>query len=502
MQFNSIYFLIFFLPLTLAAYYLAAKAGRKAADAVLIAASFLFYGLSNPWYPVMLAVDILLNWFLAKAVHGRNDLYIGRSVDGSGEPGGRKNIRNRKAVLVSGIILNAAFLAVFKYTNFFLSSLNAAFGTDWPLVHLILPLGISFITFSQISWLVDSYRGETADVTFPEYVIFSVFFPKLSEGPILTMKDFLPQLRKESRTVWNTEEMVIGIRMFVCGLFKKLIFADTLGVAVDTYFSLIEYRSNIDSLVMMLAYTFQIYFDFSGYSDMAIGASKMLGFDIPANFNSPYRACTVTDFWRRWHISLTSFLREYVYFPLGGSRKGKVRTYVNIMIVYLISGFWHGANWTFVLWGIFHGLAQVVERLLGRWYRKVWPGIRWVITFGFVSCMWVLFRCSSWAEFQRFRWHLLVDRMNFLSDDLAVCLRIPGLRYLLAFLHLPSGDAAVNAVSVVAFLGVCFVICLCLPNNQKRSYRNSGWTLAASALMYAVCILSLSSVSSFIYNDF
>lgn len=476
MQFNSLYFILFFLPITLAAYYLCGRKDKRMSDWILIAASFFFYGLTNIWYPVMLASLIALNWGISR--------------------------RRTKPWMVWGIILNVGILAVFKYTNFFLENLNAVFRTDWPMVNLILPLGISFITFTQISWIVDSFRGKTEDVSFREYVLFSVFFPKLSEGPIYTVKDFLPQLRKENRLSWDSDEVMIGLRMFTCGLFKKVIFADPLGKAVSTYFSLFEYRSSLDSVILMLAYTFQIYFDFSGYSDMAIGVSKMLGFDLPANFNSPYKASTVTEFWRRWHISLTSFLREYIYFPLGGSRKGKVRTYLNIMIVYLVSGFWHGANWTFVLWGVFHGLAQVIERLLGKVYRAVWKPVRWVITFGFVSYMWVLFRCSSWAEFQRFRWHLKDGHTWYLSSDLAECFRIPGLRAVLSVLHLPAGDGMVGSVSVILMLAVCFAVCLCLPNNQERRYRNNVLTLVASSAMFAVCVLSLSSVSTFIYNDF
>lgn len=491
MQFHSLYFIIFFLPITLLGYFLLSKGQKEqqkaAADWFLIAVSFLFYGITNPWYPVMLGALILLNWGISRKAGERAEAEQGKK---------------QRRWMILGVVLNVFFLGFFKYTNFFLENLNAAFHKDWPMVHLILPLGISFIIFSQISWIVDAWKGEVRGVSFREYVLFSVFFPKITQGPITTMREFLPQLRKKKRFVFDSEGMVTGIQMFTCGLFKKVILADPLGTAVTQYYSLFSYRSNVDSLIVMLAYTFQIYFDFSGYSDMAIGLAKMLGFDLPANFDSPYRAGTVTDFWRRWHISLTSFLREYIYFPLGGSRKGKIRTYGNIMIVYLVSGIWHGANWTFVLWGIFHGLAQVAERLLGKLYRKVWLPIRWCITFYFVSMMWMLFRSSSWEEFQRFRWHLKVDHSGYFSQDLAKCFRIPGVNLVMQHLPIQVSDAAVQAVCTALFLGACFVICLCLPNNQKRKYRVNAGTLLATAAMFLVSLLSMSGVSNFIYNDF
>ena len=491
MQFHSLYFIIFFLPLTLLGYYLPAGKqtgrGKAAADWFLIAASFLFYGIANPWYPAMLAVLILLNWGIA----GRE-----KAAEAAGASG------RSARWMTFGVVLNVCFLGFFKYTNFFLENLNVIFHKDWPLVHVLLPLGISFIIFSQISFLVDVRRGKIPGVRFREYVLFSAFFPKLSQGPIATMRDFLPELQKDSRLSLNYEKMAAGVQMFTCGLFKKVILADPLGTAVTQYYSLFSYRSNVDSLIVMLAYTFQIYFDFSGYSDMAIGIAKMLGFDLPANFNSPYRAGMVTDFWRRWHLSLTSFLREYIYFPLGGSRRGKLRTYVNIMIVYLVSGLWHGASWTFVLWGVFHGLFQVLERMLGKLYRKVWLPIRWCITFYFVSMMWMLFQSSSFSEFQRFRWHLKVDRSGYYSQDLAACFRIPGVNFVMQ--HLPGAysDGTILAVSTALFLGACFVICLCFPNNQKRKYKVNLVSLLLTAAMLIISMLSMSGVSTFIYNDF
>ena len=532
MQFNSLYFLIFFLPVTLAGYYLLGRKVRERggaehlcgtgngssflrADWFLIIASLVFYGVANVWYPVMLAVLILVNWFIARkaspAGSQRPTPLPTSGTEGELEEdhsaGETENIKNsdrlRKRWMVLGVVFNVGVLGVFKYTNFFLENLNALLKTDLAMVNLFLPLGISFIIFSQISWIVDCYRGSLEQpVSFREYALYSVFFPKITQGPITTMRDFLPQLRSEKRGSLDSSGMVIGIQMFTCGLFKKLVLADPLGTVVTTYYSNFSYRSNVDSLIVMLAYTFQIYMDFSGYSDMALGVARMLGFELPANFNSPYRAGSVTDFWRRWHISLSTFLREYVYFPLGGSRKGKLRTYVNIMVVFLVSGIWHGANWTFILWGVLHGLAQVIERFLGKLYQKVWLPIRWAITFYVTSMLWMLFQSDSYAEFQRFRWHLTVDKSGYYSSDLAKCFHITGVRAALSMLHLPCGDAAVGWVCTAIFLGGCMTVCLLLPNNQKRKYRVSAGSLLVTLGMLIICLLSMSGVSSFIYNDF
>lgn len=483
MQFNSLYFILFFLPFCVLGYYLIGRKNRALADWFLIGISAVFYGIANVWYPVMLVLLMLINWGITMQIR-----------DSAKSPGRSKHW------MIFGVVLNAAFLGIFKYTNFFIDNLNHVLKTSWPVVNLILPLGISFIIFSQISWIVDSWNGKTEDVSFREYALFSLFFPKLTEGPITLTRDFIPEVRKEDRYRFDSERLAVGIQMFVLGLGKKVLLADALGTAVDWYFDTILYRTIMDSVVVMFAYTFQIYFDFSGYSDMALGISQMLGFFLPANFNSPYKACTLTDFWRRWHISLTTFLREYIYFPLGGSRQGTLKTCRNILIVYLVSGIWHGASWSFVLWGLLHGIAQVIERLLGKWYLKIWKGIRWVITFCYVSYLWMLFRCGSWDVFLRYRWHLTIDKTRTLSMDFAENFHIPGLESFLGVLGISGG--MVGVISMIVLFACCFFICLCCPNNQERKYKNSAISCVVIVILLCVCLLSLSNVSTFIYNDF
>ena len=230
-------------------------------------------------------------------------------------------------------------------------------------------MGISFFTFQQVSYLVDSYRTqETRDYGFIEYTLFVLFFPQLIAGPIVLHKEMIPQFRNEHNRIFNSENFSRGMYIFAIGLFKKVLIADTFSQAVAIGYNNVENLSSLEALLVSFSYTFQIYFDFSGYCDMAIGISSMFNINLPQNFNSPYKSTSIIDFWNRWHMSLTRFLREYVYFPLGGSRKGKVRTYVNVMIVFLVSGIWHGANWTFIVWGIMHGVAQCLNRM----FKNIW----------------------------------------------------------------------------------------------------------------------------------
>lgn len=237
--------------------------------------------------------------------------------------------------------------------------MNAVFGSSFELKNIVLPLGISFFTFRQISYIVDSYRGETKGYTFWDYAFFVSFFPQLVAGPIVMYNEIIPKFRKPGNWHVVVENFSKGIYIFAIGLFKKVIIADRFGKAVTYGFGNIEILSSMEALVVSLSYTFQLYFDFSGYCDMASGIGYMFNIELPQNFNSPYNAKSIAEFWDRWHMSLTRFLRNYVYIPLGGNQRGKLRTYVNIMVVYLIGGIWHGANWTFILWGMLHGGLSV-----------------------------------------------------------------------------------------------------------------------------------------------
>lgn len=368
MLFNSYVFILLFLPLTLLGYFgLNHFQKYRIANIWLILMSLWFYGYFNPKYLILIGGSILVNYSISKAINNSN------------------NASAQRGLLTAGIIINLASIFYFKYFDFFIQNVNILFQQSFELQNIVLPLGISFFTFQQISYLVDSYRGETKEYSFLEYALFVSFFPQLVAGPIVLHNEMIPQFRDPARRRANAENFGKGIYIFAIGLFKKILIADTFGKAVAWGFSSVSELTSLEAFLVSLSYTFQLYFDFSGYCDMAIGIGNMFNVQLPINFNSPYKAVSIIDFWDRWHTSLTRFLRQYVYFPLGGSRKGKLRTYVNIMIVFLISGLWHGANWTFVLWGGIHGTANCLNRFGKKIWNKLGIVTQWVLTFMFVN---------------------------------------------------------------------------------------------------------------------
>lgn len=276
-------------------------------------------------------------------------LYLG--IQGNKTRGGEWG----KIFLAAGISINLAALFYFKYYNFFIGNVNVLFKADLEIRNIVLPLGISFVTFQQIAFLADAYRKETPDYALWQYALFVLFFPHIISGPIILHNDFMPLLNGDRKKA-DWEQFASGIYTFAMGLGKKVLIADMFAEAVDWGYGNIAALNSTSAVFVSIAYSIQIYFDFSGYSDMAVGISRMLRLDLPINFNSPYKAATILEFWDRWHITLTRFFSKYLYIPLGGNRKGNLRTCLNTMAVFLCSGLWHGANWTFVLWGILHGI--------------------------------------------------------------------------------------------------------------------------------------------------
>ena len=293
-----------------------------------------------------------------------------------------------------GGIALLGFLAYFKYTNFFINSFRQLIGKDTVALKIILPLGISFYIFSALAYLIDVYRGDyKAEKNILNFALYIAFFAKLTAGPIVRGRDFFPQARNYRGVEIKAFEA--GIQIFVFGLFKKIVLADHLGVFVDdVFFAPMAYNTGT-VILAAISYSLQIYFDFSGYSDMAIGISKIMGFDFKPNFDLPYIAQNVSEFWKRWHISLSSWFQDYLYIPLGGSRKGEARTYLNLMIVMLLSGLWHGAGWTFILWGALHGIASCVNKAVGKNLKALGKYVNILITFVFVTLFWVVFRADT-----------------------------------------------------------------------------------------------------------
>ncbi|BBD67128.1 alginate O-acetylation protein [Nostoc commune NIES-4072] len=391
MLFNSLEFIFLFLPITLFIFFFLGKYGyHRLAITWLVTASLFFYGWWNPRYLLLLLVSIGLNFF------------IGYTLNQLNSP-----IR-KKTLLVLGITANLIILCCFKYANFFVSSAADILGINFNLQNIILPLGISFFTFQQITYLVDSYREEAKDTKFVDYCLFITFFPKLISGPIVHHSEIMPQFADKAVCRFNLENMAVGITIFSLGLFKKVVFADNIAAYASPVFNTAAagiFPTFLESWVGALAYTLQLYFDFSGYSDMAIGIARMFGIKLPVNFFSPYKATSISDFWRRWHITLSNFLRDYLYIPLGGNRKGEIRRSLNLMITMLLGGIWHGEGWQFVFWGGLHGAYLSINHEWNVFQKKYdlktdnWLSLKlgWFITFLAVVIGWVFFRAENMA---------------------------------------------------------------------------------------------------------
>ena len=309
-----------------------------------------------------------------------------------------KIVISKKAILTIGVISNLTLLGYFKYSDFFIQNINATFNTNISLINLALPLAISFFTFQQIAYLVDSYRAETKEYDFINYAVFVTFFPQLIAGPIVHHKEMMPQFANNIKSTINYENITRGLYIFSIGLFKKVVIADTFAVFATAGFDVASTLSFYEAWAASLSYTFQLYFDFSGYTDMAIGLALLFNIVLPINFNSPYKALNIQDFWRRWHMTLSRFLRDYIYIPLGGNRKGYFITYQNLMLTFIIGGLWHGAAWTFVFWGFLHGLAISIHRLWINAGLRLWNWLAWFITFNFINITWVFFRAENWSD--------------------------------------------------------------------------------------------------------
>ncbi|MGF7534952.1 MBOAT family O-acyltransferase [Bacillus mexicanus] len=378
MLFNSFVFIFLFLPVVFIGYYLLNHFNFNRLSILwLVAGSLFFYGYFNPKYLILIAISISLNFLIGSLMN--------RSED----------IKKKRILLTIGILFNVSLLGYYKYADFFISNTNFVLGTDFNLLHLVLPLGLSFITFQKIAYLVDTYKGETKDYTFTTFALFATFFPQLIAGPIVHHKEVIPQFETKENKRINLDNISKGIFIFLIGLVKKVAIADTVAIWANDGFSKYQSLTFSESWLTSLSYTIQLYFDFSGYCDMAIGLALLFNIKLPANFHSPYKVRNIQEFWKKWHMTLNRFLTQYVYFPLGGSRKGSVRTYINILIVFFISGFWHGAGWTFIIWGVLHGLASVVVRLWGKTKINLPYWLSWFITFQFINLAWVYFRADN-----------------------------------------------------------------------------------------------------------
>ena len=389
MLFNSYEFIFAFLPIIFFIYfYLNSKKLIIVSKGFLVFSSLFFYSWWNVAYLPLILVSMLFNYV------------IGDTLSQSNEK--QKKVLNKnfskKSILIFGIVANVSLLGYFKYADFFIENLNLVTNSNIELLHLLLPLAISFFTFQQIAYLVDSYKAETKEYDFLNYALFVTFFPQLIAGPIVHHKEMMPQFANVTNKVKNYRNIALGLFIFSIGLFKKVVLADTLAVWATAGFDTATTLNFFEAWATSLSYTFQLYFDFSGYTDMAIGIALLFNIKLPINFNSPYKALNIQDFWRRWHITLSRFLRDYIYIPLGGNKKGSFRTYNNLMATFIIGGFWHGAGWTFIFWGILHGVALSIHKIWQNLGFKMWTWLAWLITFNFVNIAWVFFRAKEWDD--------------------------------------------------------------------------------------------------------
>ncbi|BAE48959.1 MBOAT family O-acyltransferase [Paramagnetospirillum magneticum] len=483
MLFNSAPFLFAFLPLVLAGFFGIRRMGWRPAMAFLTLASIVFYAWWNPAYAWPLAASIVGNFLFGLAIARSRDTRWGG------------------AILALGVAANLAFLGIFKYERFFAESVAPLLGLMITSQRLELPLGVSFFTFTQIAYLVDVRRNLVRDADALSYTLFVTFFPHLIAGPIIHHKEMMPQFRQPRRDCATSENLVAGLSLFAIGLFKKAVIADWVASYVSPGFSAAGAGQDLGLLAAWqcaLAYTVQIYFDFSGYSDMALGLARLFGIDLPVNFNSPYKATSIIEFWRRWHMTLSRFLRDYLYFPLGGGRCGPVRRHVNLMLVMTLGGLWHGAAWTFVAWGCLHGL-MLVGNHAWRAIRPAVPGrgevvAGWILTQVLVVVAWVFFRA-----------------VNF-DAALIVLKGMAGLNGL-------SGGAVKVAWDGLVLSLVLMAVCVAAPNSQQimsatgpglepverpdrlawRPTTGWAWTLAA---MLACSAMTLWRTSEFLYYQF
>lgn len=385
MLFNSYAFIFLFLPVVLAGYFVLGRRSNLAPVVWLALASLAFYSVSNWQFVALLLASIAFNYLIGYL------LIAARLAPAA-----------RFAALTAGVAGDLLVLGVFKYAGFLAANLNALFATHF-VVDILLPVGISFYTFTQVAFLVDAYRGNVSRYALPHYALFVTYFPHLIAGPILHHKDMIPQFEREEAKHPQPHLILCGLIIFAIGLFKKTCLADGIQPLVSQAFG-----PNVPTFdqawIGVLAYTFQLYFDFSGYSDMAIGMSLMFGIFLPLNFNSPYKATSIIDFWRRWHMTLSQFLRDYLYIPLGGNRHGSLLRYTNLMVTMLLGGLWHGAAWTFVVWGALHGAYLCVNHAWNNFGPKIAPRferpanvVALILTFFCVVIAWVFFRADSMA---------------------------------------------------------------------------------------------------------
>jgi alginate O-acetyltransferase complex protein AlgI len=500
--FNSYVFIFAFLPIVLGGFFLLGRLAPRFATGWLFLASLVFYGWWNPMYLLLLLASIIVNFQLGRAIS-----------QSAGLPTGKK-------LLCLAVFANLLLLIGYKYFNFFLDTVSMVSRTEFPLIEIVLPIGISFYTFTQIAFLVDSYRGQAKEYNAVHYGLFVTYFPHLIAGPILHHRQMMPQFASAVIYKPNYANWAAGMTIFSIGLAKKVLLADGFAEFASPVFNTAEngvHQSAILAWSGAFAYTMQLYFDFSGYCDMAIGLSLLFNVKLPENFNSPYKARNIIEFWRRWHMTLSSFLKEYLYIPLGGNRYGQLRTYMNLIVTMLLGGLWHGANWTFVIWGALHG----VYLLINHTWAAIWPTNSlttlpsvWVrcistgLTFLAVVFAWVFFRSTTVAA----AWVMVSDMVAPVCALSLLLEPALAMQATVQSLYDAAATYAVLSLSLRHFfllILVASVIVWVLPNTREYisglgriKWRPDIKTALFWGTLLALCLTKMTAASEFLYFQF
>jgi len=488
--FNSYSFIFIFLPLIIIIYFLSHKyLSAKLARLFLLISSLAFMSLWNIRFAAVLIFSVLFNYILGLA--------LSNSISTA------NNVRT-KIIIVFAIGGNILLLGFFKYANFFLANINYFFSTQVSLLNLIIPIGISFYTFMQIAWLVDIYRHGGFRYNFISYFIFVTFFPYVISGPIAQHQEIIPQLESDKAGKFNAANLCQGLFIFAIGLFKKTAIADTLAIIANGGFDAVSALSFTEAWLTSLSFTMQLYFDFSGYTDMAIGIALVFNIKLPANFSSPYKALDIREFWHRWHITLSRFLREYIYIPLGGNRSSETRTMINLMLTFLIGGLWHGAAWTFVFWGFLHGAALVVQRLWMKTGFHLNKVLAWFLTFNFVNIAWVFFRAKDWDDALNIIKGMAGLNGIFISPHQAdnpfwQKLTVLGIKFGQWRANLPDTE---NFIYFLCLALIPFVLLTKNSNQLSDKYSPNWINSMATAFMMAYGLLLLNQATVFLYFKF
>jgi len=482
MLFNSYEFIFLFLPITLIIYFTLNRYSKNnVAKGWLVIASLYFYSYFHLSYLYLILTSIIINYFIGNKLNHKS-----------------LNVKERKIWMIIGVIFNLGLLGYFKYYDFFVENINVVFRTNFTLLHVLLPLGISFFTFQQLSFIIDSYNEKGMKYDFLSYCLFVTFFPQLIAGPIVLPNEMLPQFEDKRNKLINYENMNRGLYMFSIGLAKKVIIADTIANFANAGFDQMEALNIIEAWMTSISYTLQLYFDFSGYCDMAMGIALMFNIVLPLNFNSPYKSTNIQEFWKRWHMTLGRFMTNYLYIPLGGNRLGERKTLRNLFIVFMASGIWHGAGWNFVIWGCLHGICILVHRVWKNSGRKMNKLLGWGITINLVNIFWVFFRAENLNGALK-----VLKGMFSYKSLITIVFEIEQKNNLIRMYQEIKDRFVVNEIDITILL-FSFIITFLLSNtfNIVNSLKINIKNCFVVAFLFSISICYFNGMSNFLYFYF